>query len=113
MPLLSYVANFFAGAFLLNCIPHLVAGVWGEPFPSPFAKPPGVGLSSPPVNVAWGTLNLAVGAILLARNPVSPGINLPFAIFLLGWLALGFPLARHFQNAKLERQKRRLGEFAA
>ncbi len=112
MPILSYVAYFFAGAFLVNSIPHLAAGVRGEPFPSPFAKPPGLGLSSPTVNVAWGTLNLVIGAILLARNPVWPGFNLPFAVFILAFLVLGLFTASHFQHAKLERQKRRLGEFA-
>ena len=40
---LNYIALFFAGAFLCNAIPHLVAGLQGQPFPSPFAKPPGRG----------------------------------------------------------------------
>ena len=40
-PLLSYV---FGGAFLANAVPHLVSGMMGRPFQSPFAKPPGEGL---------------------------------------------------------------------
>jgi hypothetical protein len=48
-----YVAYFFGGAFLANAIPHFVAGVMGHPFQSPFAHPPGEGLSSSTVNVLW------------------------------------------------------------
>ncbi len=42
-----YLACFFAGAFLANAVPHFVQGISGERFPSPFATPPGKGLSSP------------------------------------------------------------------
>ncbi len=54
-----YVAAFFSGAFLANTVPHFIHGVSGDPFPSPFANPPGKGLSSPIVNVLWACLNLA------------------------------------------------------
>ncbi len=60
-------AYFFAGAFLTNAVPHFVSGVMGRPFQSPFAKPPGEGLSSSTVNVLWGFLNLAVGYGLVCR----------------------------------------------
>ena len=59
-----YIAYFFAGAFLVNAIPHFVNGVSGRPFPTPFASPPGRGLSAPTVNVLWGGLNLAIGYVL-------------------------------------------------
>ena len=62
--LLSY---FFGGAFLANAVPHLVAGMMGRPFQSPFAKPPGQGLSSSTVNAAWGFFNLVVGYLLVCR----------------------------------------------
>lgn len=62
-----YVAYFFGGAFLANSIPHLVNGVSGRAFQSPFAKPPGKGLSSALVNVLWGFFNLAVAYLLIAR----------------------------------------------
>jgi len=55
---------FFAGAFLTNGIPHLVSGVMGRPFQTPFAKPPGKGLSSATINVVWGFFNFAVGYVL-------------------------------------------------
>ena len=62
-----YVAWFFGGAFLLNALPHIVAGSMGRPFQSPFAKPPGEGLSSSTINVLWGFFNLAVAWVLLVR----------------------------------------------
>ena len=62
-----FVAYFFGGAFLANTIPHLVTGVSGSPFQSPFASPPGEGLSSSTVNVLWGFFNLALAYILIAR----------------------------------------------
>jgi hypothetical protein len=39
----------------------------GRPFQSPFAKPPGEGLSSSTVNVLWGFLNLVIGYVLVCR----------------------------------------------
>ncbi len=62
-----YISYFFAGAFLANAIPHFVNGVSGNAFQSPFASPPGIGLSSSTVNVVWGLFNLAVGYILVCR----------------------------------------------
>ncbi len=62
-----HVAYFFGGAFLVNAIPHFVSGVSGHPFQSPFASPPGEGLSSALVNVCWGALNAIVGYLLIWR----------------------------------------------
>jgi hypothetical protein len=62
-----YLSYFWGGAFLANAIPHLVSGVTGHPFQSPFASPPGVGLSSSTVNVLWGFLNLVIAYLLLCR----------------------------------------------
>ena len=61
------VSYFFGGAFAANAVPHFVAGIMGRPFQTPFAKPPGQGLSSSSVNVLWGFLNLAVGYVLICR----------------------------------------------
>jgi len=62
-----YVSYFFGGAFLVNAIPHFVSGVSGHPFQSPFATPPGEGLSSARVNVLWGSANFAFAYLLLGR----------------------------------------------
>jgi hypothetical protein len=56
---------FFGGAFLANAIPHFSNGISGRSFPTPFAKPPGKGLSSPTVNVFWGAFNAVVGYLLV------------------------------------------------
>lgn len=66
-----YVACFFAGAFLANFVPHFVHGISGDRFPTPFAHPPGKGLSSPTVNVAWAFFNLLVGCVLYKAGHVS------------------------------------------
>jgi hypothetical protein len=62
-----YLAWFGGGAVLTNAIPHFVCGVMGRPFQSPFAKPPGEGLSSSTVNVLWGFFNLVIGYMLVCR----------------------------------------------
>lgn len=61
------VAYFFGGAFLANAVPHFVAGMMGRPFQTPFASPPGVGLSSSTVNAAWGFFNIIVAYLLICR----------------------------------------------
>jgi len=93
---MDYVAQFFAGAFLCNCVPHLVCGLQGSSFPTPFAKPHGVGMSSPVVNFAWGLLNLIVGLVLLSNWPVRVGLNTSFLILLLGVGVLGVYSSIHF-----------------
>lgn len=62
-----YVAYLFGGAFLANAVPHLVQGMSGSPFQTPFASPSGAGLSSSMVNVLWGAFNLAAGYLLVCR----------------------------------------------
>jgi hypothetical protein len=61
------IAYFFGGAFLANSLPHFINGISGNAFQSPFASPPGVGLSSATVNVLWGFFNLAIGYLLVCR----------------------------------------------
>lgn len=67
MTWLFLVAYFFGGFFLANAIPHFVSGMMGQPFPTPFAQPPGKGLSSSTVNVLWGFFNAVVGYLLVVR----------------------------------------------
>ncbi len=67
MPWPHLIAYVFGGAFLANAVPHLISGMMGRPFQSPFAKPPGQGLSSSTVNALWGFFNLAVGYVLICR----------------------------------------------
>jgi hypothetical protein len=62
-----YIGYFFGGWFLVNAIPHFVSGVIGHPFQSPFATPPGEGLSPAWVNVLWGSANFVIAYLLLGR----------------------------------------------
>jgi hypothetical protein len=97
MAWLHLVSYFFGGAFLSNAVPHFVAGVKGEPFQSPFAKPPGQGLSSSTVNVLWGFLNLIVGYVLICRVGDFDLRSTSDAVFLaLGILVIGLFSARLF-----------------
>ncbi len=97
MPWLDYLAYFFGGVFLVNTIPHLVAGVSGRPFQSPFSKPPGIGLSSSTVNVAWGLINLVIAYFLILRVGIFDPRDTGSAIALgLGLALMGFVLARYF-----------------
>ncbi|MDE1147708.1 MAG: hypothetical protein PW843_13980 [Azospirillaceae bacterium] len=97
MPWLHLVAYFFGGAFLSNAVPHFVAGTLGRPFQSPFAKPPGRGLSSSRVNVLWGWANLMVAYLLtlhVGDFRLADGGHA--AAFGAGLLAIGLLSAHHF-----------------
>ena len=97
MEWLDYVSYFFGGAFLSNAIPHFVSGVMGRPFQSPFAKPPGQGLSSSTVNVLWGGFNLASAYVLICRvGEFSLRSTTHVAVLGLGFLLMGLMLAQHF-----------------
>jgi hypothetical protein len=92
-----YVPYFFGGTFLANAVPHLVSGVLGRPFQSPFAKPPGKGLSSSTVNVLWGFFNLVVGYVLVCRvGSFDLHSTVDVAVLGLGALAISVMLARNF-----------------
>ena len=92
-----YVAWFFGGGFLCNSIPHFVAGVSGSPFQSPFASPPGQGLSSSMVNVLSGAFNLLMAYLLLCRTGnFEVRRTTHAATFALGALVMAIMLARVF-----------------
>jgi hypothetical protein len=67
MQWVDLVSYFFGGAFLANAIPHVVSGLMGRSFQSPFATPRGEGLSSSTVNVLWGFFNIVIGYLLVCR----------------------------------------------
>ena len=67
MAWLPYVSWFCGGLFAANAVPHFVNGISGRPFQSPFASPPGKGLSSSTVNVLWGAFNAFVAYCLVLR----------------------------------------------
>jgi hypothetical protein len=94
---LYLISYFFGGIFLANAVPHFVSGMMGRPFQTPFAKPPGKGLSSSTVNVLWGFFNAAIGYMLVLRvghfDVRSTGHVLVLAA---GALLIGLQSARHF-----------------
>lgn len=97
---MTYVLLIFAGALLCNCIPHLVAGLQGTPFPTPFATPRGIGNSPSLVNFAWGSTNLLLGfLVVLGRLPLVPPIPGSLALA-LGFLAVGTYLSLHFAKVR-------------
>lgn len=91
------VSYFFGGMFLVNAIPHFVSGVMGRPFQSPFAKPPGQGLSSATVNVVWGFFNAVVAYLLLVRvGNFDLRSTTDVLAAAIGALLIGIPSSRHF-----------------
>jgi len=91
------ICYFFGGTFFANTIPHLVSGLLGRPFQSPFAKPRGRGLSSATVNVLWGWVNLVLGYSLIFHVGHFNARSMSDAISMgLGILAIGLMLARFF-----------------
>jgi hypothetical protein len=91
------VAYVFGGAFLANAVPHFVSGMMGRPFQTPFASPPGVGLSSSTVNAAWGFFNIAVAYLLIWRVGVFDLRSTPDVVAAgTGILLMSLMMARRF-----------------
>ena len=91
------VSHFFGGVFAANAIPHVVSGVTGRSFQTPFAKPPGQGLSSATVNVVWGFSNAVIAYLLVAHiGAFHPRATSQILAFGLGALLISISLARHF-----------------
>jgi hypothetical protein len=104
LPWYIYLLQFFSGLLLANGAPHFVQGISGHPFQTPFASPPGVGESSPVVNVLWGFLNLAAGfALLFAFSPKGSDVIAEWACVGLGALLIALYLARHFGRVRSRR----------
>ena len=96
----AYLAYFATGALLCNAIPHLVAGLQGHPFPTPFATPRGVGDSPPLVNTLWGIANLAGGLAVLVGHPVALAFDVPVLGVLAGAVVMGGYLSVHFGRVR-------------
>jgi hypothetical protein len=92
-----YLSYFFGGAFLANFVPHFVNGISGRKFQSPFADPPGKGLSSSTVNVVWGLFNLVVAYLLILQvGQFSLHDFGHVAAVGIGMLAISISMSRHF-----------------
>lgn len=93
-----YVANFFAGMVLANVVPHYVNGISGNPFPSPFGDPPGLGISSPLSNVLWGSLNIVIGYLLFKFSKISEKRIVSLIILFTGIVCQGVILSIAFSR---------------
>ena len=88
-----FIMLFFGGAFVANFFPHFVEGVTGDMFPTPFADPPGQGMSSSTVNVLWALGNLAVGYYLLRGGKFSLPNQLTVLVAFIGFAAMAINLS--------------------
>jgi hypothetical protein len=104
LPVYIYLLQFVSGLFLANGVPHFVQGSSGHWFQTPFASPPGVGESSPVVNVLWGFANFAVGfALLWSFWPKGAGVVAEWMLVGLGVLVAALFSARHFGSVRNKR----------
>jgi hypothetical protein len=103
----NYFFCFLAGMFLANVVPHFVHGISGDRFPTPFAHPPGRGLSSATTNVVWALVNLIVGYVFFRVGKVSSGGNLAWAVFFAGIAALSTWLSVLFAKIKPANRSRK------
>ena len=92
----NYIACFFAGMFIANVIPHFIHGISGNKFPTPFAKPPGRGLSSPTTNVLWALLNLVIGYLLFQAGKISENNIWTLIVFFVGIATLSIMSSKNF-----------------
>ena len=105
MPWYFYLLEFLGGMFLANGVPHFVQGVSGNPMPSPFAKPPGIGDSSPLVNALWGFGNLVAGALLLHFFwPRGDAAWVGWCVVGAGALLLAVQVSTHFGKVRAGKQ---------
>lgn len=93
-----YLLAFLAGVLLTNSLPHFINGISGNYFPSPFASPPGKGLSSPITNVLWGSLNFIIGFLLFRLAKISTGKIFLLICFFSGAFLMALRLASVFVN---------------
>lgn len=97
-----YVLAFFAGIFLVNMLPHYVNGVSGKSFPTPFADPPGEGLSSPELNVLWATVNFLIGFSIFYFAKISQRKKWIWIALFAGGLVMSFFVATHFGSVGIK-----------
>jgi hypothetical protein len=102
---MEYLAYFAAGLLLTNGVPHFFNGISGRRFQSPFASPPGVGESSPLINVVWGMANFILGFILIKGiGEFAGGISLDSLLFSLGAFLMALVLSWHFGRVRAEKE---------
>jgi hypothetical protein len=94
-----YIMLFFGGAFVANFVPHFVEGITGDMFPTPFADPPGQGLSPSWVNVLWALANLVAGYFLLKGSKFELTDLKTAGVAFIGFAAMAINLSLVFAEA--------------
>ena len=96
-----YLGYLVGGIFLANGAPHFVNGISGRRFQSPFASPPGVGESSPVVNVIWGLINFVIAYLLIrGLGDFSCGFTLDTVMVGVGVFLISIALSLHFGKVR-------------
>jgi len=89
------IAHMFGVILLTNSVPHLVQGLCGYSFPTPFAKPRFIGLSPPQTNALWGGVNFTAGCgLLFGAGDFELGANLDTILVFLTAILVATGLAR-------------------
>ena len=96
-----YVYASIAGGILVNFFPHFINGVSGRPFPSPFSDPPGVGLSSPELNITWAVINFLLAYAFVYFGKLNRRHQTIYLAYFAGGVAMAFYLAGYFGKLHL------------
>jgi hypothetical protein len=91
-----FIIAFLAGVFFINSLPHFLNGISGNYFTSPFADPPGKGLSPPIINVIWGTINFIISFLLFYFGKITKQKKYIWIAVFTGALATAVLLALYF-----------------
>lgn len=91
-----YILAFFAGVFAINVLPHYIHGIMGKSFPTPFANPPGVGLSSPVINVLWALINFLISFSIFYFARIGKRKKWIWVAVFVGAVLMSFNLASYF-----------------
>jgi hypothetical protein len=94
----NFIACFFLGVFLVNSTVHFIQGISGNSFPTPFASPPGKGLSHPTVNVVWALFNMAVCILLYRASKITQNNAWTIFLFAAGFVAMSIRLSTVLAN---------------
>jgi hypothetical protein len=101
----AVAAHAVGAALLVNAIPHGVHALAGEPFPSPFADPPGEGLSTPGENLVWSGVNAVAGAaLLLVPGRFRFGANVDTVVTVAAGVLAAYGISRHFTGVRERRE---------
>ncbi len=93
-----YLSAFFSGFFLANAVPHFMNGISGDPFPTPFADPPGIALSTPFTNILWALGNILIGYLLFRAGKINSRRIGALIVFFIGVATISMILSILFSK---------------